>query len=83
MLRSHEAEIRERSGKHMNLLEELNIILIPILPVETGLFSNAPPDLYLVITPLTELFEVHGDNEQDMRYKKQGYPYLQKEILLK
>ena len=47
----------------MNLLEELNIILIPILPVETGLFSNAPPDLYLVIIPLTELFEVYGDIE--------------------
>ena len=47
----------------MNLLEELNTLLLPLLPIETGLFSDVPPDLYLVITPLTELFEVHGDNE--------------------
>ena len=47
----------------MSLLEELNTILIPLLPVETGIFSDMPPDLYLVITPLTDLLELHGDNE--------------------
>ncbi len=47
----------------MSMLEELNTILLPLLPVETGVFSDISPDLYLVITPLTELFEVHGDNE--------------------
>jgi hypothetical protein len=32
------------------------------IPVETGRFSGVPPDTYLVITPLIDLFEVHADN---------------------
>jgi len=47
----------------MNLLEELNTILKPLLPIETGVFSGVPPDLYLVITPLVDIFELHRDNE--------------------
>ena len=47
----------------MNLLEDLNTILKPLLPIETGVFSGVPPDLYLVITPLVDIFELHGDNE--------------------
>ena len=47
----------------MNLLEELNTILKPLLPIETGVFSGVPPDLYLVITPLVDIFELHGDNK--------------------
>lgn len=47
----------------MNLLEELNTLLLPLLSIETGVFSDFPPDLYLVITPLTELFDLHGDNK--------------------
>lgn len=46
----------------MSLLEELNTLLLPLVPVETGLFSGVPPDEYLVITPLVDLFEVHADN---------------------
>lgn len=47
----------------MNLLEELNTILKPLLPIETGVFSGVPPDLYVVITPLVDTFELHVDNE--------------------
>ena len=47
----------------MNLLEELNTTLHPLLPIETGVFSNIPPKVYLVITPLNDLFELFGDNE--------------------
>lgn len=46
----------------MSLLEELNTILLPLVPIETGLFSDTPPDEYIVITPLADTFELHGDN---------------------
>jgi hypothetical protein len=46
----------------MSVLSELNTILTPILPVETGVFSAAPPDEYLVITPLTDGFALFGDD---------------------
>jgi len=38
----------------MNILDELNICLSRILPVETGVFSDTPPEEYLVFTPMTE-----------------------------
>ena len=41
---------------------ELNTILTPILPVETGVFSDVPPDEYLVLTPMTDVFALFGDN---------------------
>ena len=46
----------------MSVLAELNTILTPILPVETGVFSGVPPDEYLVLTPLTDDFALFGDN---------------------
>lgn len=47
----------------MSLLEELNTLLAPLIPIETGVFSGVPPDVYLVLTPLIDLFELHGDNQ--------------------
>ena len=46
----------------MSVLAELNDILSPVLPVETGVFSGVPPDEYLVITPMTDSFALFGDN---------------------
>jgi len=46
----------------MNILTELNALLTPILPVETGVFSGKVPDEYVVITPLADTFPVHADN---------------------
>ena len=46
----------------MNTLAELNALLSPVLPVETGVFSGKAPDEYLVITPLADTFPVHADN---------------------
>ncbi len=46
----------------MNILKELNTLLSPILPVETGIFSGVPPDEYLVLTPMTDIFPLFGDN---------------------
>ena len=47
----------------MSLLSELDTLLSDCgIPVETGVFSDKAPDAYLVITPLTETFELHADN---------------------
>lgn len=46
----------------MSILQELNTLLSPILPVETGIFSGVPPDEYLVLTPMTDEFVLFGDN---------------------
>lgn len=47
----------------MSLLEDLNACLLSLgMPVETGVFSESPPDEYLVITPLTDSFGLHADN---------------------
>lgn len=46
----------------MSILAELNTLLTPILPVETGVFSSVPPDEYLVLTPMTDEFALFGDN---------------------
>jgi hypothetical protein len=47
----------------MNIFAELNTLLAPILPVETGIFSGVPPDEYLVLTPMTDEFALFGDNK--------------------
>ena len=46
----------------MSILFELNTILTLILPVETGVFSDVPPDEYLVLTPMADVFALFGDN---------------------
>ena len=39
----------------MSLLSELKTVADTCaIPVETGVFSGVPPDLYLVITPMVE-----------------------------
>ncbi|HBL84499.1 MAG: hypothetical protein A2Y17_06480 [Clostridiales bacterium GWF2_38_85] len=49
----------------MSLLERLNTLLTPILPVETGLFTGKAPDRYIVITPLTDTLELYADNKPE------------------
>lgn len=47
----------------MSLLADLNSIAQKAgIPVETGLFSEPAPTEYLVLTPLTETFDLHADN---------------------
>ena len=48
----------------MSLLSELNAIAESCsVSVETGVFSDAAPNTYLVLTPLTDSFELHADNQ--------------------
>lgn len=47
----------------MSLLSELNTIAESCgVPVETGVFSDVAPDTYLVLTPLSDSFDLHADN---------------------
>ena len=46
----------------MSLLQELSDLISPILPVETGAFSESAPNRYVVITPLADIFELYSDN---------------------
>ena len=48
----------------MSLLSDLQTIAEHCgAPVETGVFSGKAPDTYLVITPLSDSFDLHADNE--------------------
>ena len=49
----------------MSLLAELTGLLSGIAPIETGVFSDAAPDEYIVITPLADTFALFGDNKPD------------------
>jgi hypothetical protein len=49
----------------MSILEELNALIAPILPIETGVFSGKAPDEYVVLTPLAEDFALHCDNRPE------------------
>lgn len=71
------------------ILEELNDLLSNLdIPVETGEFSGSAPDTYSVLTPLTDRFEIFGDNlplidVNEVRisfFSKVNYLELQKQI---
>ena len=48
----------------MSLLADLKSIADQIgLPVETGVFTGVAPTEYLVLTPLTDTFDIHADND--------------------
>ena len=47
----------------MNLLSELKSAIEPLVPVETGVFSDTAPEKYVVLTPLADTFDLHADNE--------------------
>jgi len=73
----------------MSMLEELNTIVASAgLPVETGVFSKAAPDAYVVITPISEHFELFADNAPGMNIEEARLSlfskknYIQKKGLL-
>jgi len=73
----------------MSLLQELNTLISPIAPVETGVFSESAPDRYVVITPLADTFELHSDDRpqhetQEARlslFDKGGYTAVKNQIV--
>lgn len=74
----------------MNILQELTALITGLgLAVETGVFSGEAPSEYAVITPLTDSFELFGDNRpeyetQEARlslYSKGNYIALKNSVL--
>ena len=47
----------------MSFLSELTALVSPLIPVETGVFSETPPDRYAVITPMVDTFELYTDDK--------------------
>jgi hypothetical protein len=70
------------------ILEELNTLLAPVLPVETGVFSNPAPDAYLVLTPLADYYQLFADNQPQVDvaqvqvsiFTKSNYLAIKKQI---
>jgi len=59
------------TGYPVSMLEELNRIVESAgLPVETGVFSTTAPDTYVVITPISEHFELFSDNAPGMNIEE-------------
>ena len=55
----------------MSMLEELNTIITNAgLPVETGVFSGTAPAEYIVITPISEHFELFSDDAPGMNIEE-------------
>ena len=55
----------------MSMLEELIMIIVSAgLPVETGVFSGTAPDEYVVITPISEHFELFSDDAPGMNIEE-------------
>ena len=55
----------------MSILEELNTLVTNAgLPVETGVFSNTAPDEYVVITPISEHFDLFSDDAPGMNIEE-------------
>lgn len=60
----------------MSLLSELNTIAESCgVPVETGVFSDAAPDTYLVLTPLSDGFVLHATTVWTSTRRRCGCPY--------
>lgn len=73
----------------MSLLSELKSIAEKLnIKVETGVFSDTPPDEYIVLTPLADSFEMHCDNlpkyeVQEVRisiFSKGNYTVLKRKL---
>jgi len=53
------------------------------IPVETGVFSDVPPDTYAVLTPLADSFDIHADNQPGVDVQEVRLSLFCKENYLK
>lgn len=73
----------------MSFLSELTALVSPLIPVETGVFSETAPDRYAVITPMVDTFELYTDDKprhetQEARlslFDKGNYTALKNQIV--
>lgn len=63
----------------MSLLEDINGCLRPLgIPIETGVFSDTPPEAYLVVTPLADSFDLHADNAPQYEVQEARISFFKK-----
>ena len=73
----------------MSLLSELNALISPLIPLETGVFSEPAPNRYAVITPMVDTFDLYTDDKprheiQEARislFDKGSYTALKNQIV--
>ena len=73
----------------MSLLSKLNVLVSPLVPLETGVFSEPAPNRYAVITPMVDTFELYTDDKprheiQEARislFDKGSYTALKNQIV--
>ena len=71
MYRGDAAGVEGGTGSTVSMLEELIMIIVSAgLPVETGVFSGTAPDEYVVITPISEHFELFSDDAPGMNIEE-------------
>ena len=68
----------------MSLLSEVKQVVEQCdIPVETGVFSDVPPDTYAVLTPLSDSFDIHADNKPGVDVQEVRMSLLSKKNSLK
>lgn len=74
----------------MSLLSDIQTTLALLnIPIETGVFEGKAPDTYMVVTPLTDTFDLHADNKpgvdvQEARislYSKMNYQTVKNAVV--
>lgn len=51
----------------MSIFSEIKSVLEPLnIPIETGVFSENPPDEYIVIVPISDTFDLFSDNAPEV-----------------
>lgn len=51
----------------MSILSDLQNTLEPLgIPLETGMFSDNAPSEYIVLVPMSDIFELHADNAPEI-----------------
>ena len=68
----------------MSILAEINSVVSALnIPIETGVFSEAAPDEYVVITPLADSYELHADNAPGFETQEARFSLFSKGNYLK
>ena len=48
---------------YQSILKDISEVLKPLgVPIETGIFSDKAPDEYLVLTPMSDIFDHYADD---------------------
>ena len=73
-----------------SILKDISEVLEPLgIPIETGLFSEKPPDEYIVLIPMSDIFDHYADDMpgaefQEVRlslFSKSNYQIRKSEVV--